>query len=105
MRSGIFRFRRRKKDEEQPLTAAALKYDPDEDHAPRVIARGERKLAERILAEAQKHDIEVVEDPVLSAALAQLNPGEEIPEELYPVVAEVLAFLYRVTHRSRSSGG
>ncbi len=80
----------------QPLRATALKYDPQQGGAPRVVASGQRKLAEQILAEARKHNIPVYEDPALTAALASVNLGAEIPEELYLVVAEVLAYIYRV---------
>jgi flagellar biosynthesis protein len=63
-----------------------------------VLASGQRKLAEQILAEARKHNIPVHEDPELSLALAGVNLGDEIPAELYAVVAEVLAYIYRVTN-------
>ncbi len=82
-----------------PLAAAALQYDPEKDGAPKVIARGQRKIAEQILAEARKHNIPIHEDPALTAALATVNLGDEIPAELYPVVAEVLAYIYRVTNK------
>jgi flagellar biosynthesis protein len=82
---------------ETPLRAAALRYDPEKDGAPRVIASGQRKVAEQILSEARKHNIPVHEDPALAAALATVNLGAEIPPELYLVVAEVLAYVYRVT--------
>ena len=82
-----------------PLTATALQYDPEKDSAPRVIAAGQRKIAEQILSEARKHNIPIHEDPMLTAALAGVNLGQEIPSELYSVVAEVLAYIYRVTNK------
>jgi flagellar biosynthesis protein len=84
---------------EKPLVAAALQYDLEQDDAPKVIARGQRKIAEQILAEARKHNIPIHEDPDLVTALAGVNLGEEIPVELYHVVAEVLAYIYRVTDK------
>lgn len=84
-------------DAPQPLRATALKYDSQQGGAPRVVASGQRKIAEQILAEARKHNIPVYEDPALTAALASVNLGAEIPEELYLVVAEVLAYIYRVS--------
>jgi flagellar biosynthesis protein len=83
----------------QPLMATALRYDPETDAAPRVIASGQRKIAEQILAEARKHNIPIHDDLALTAALATVNLGEEIPVELYHVVAEVLAYIYRVTKK------
>jgi flagellar biosynthesis protein len=64
-----------------------------------VVATGQRIIAEQILAEARKHNIPIHEDPALTAALASVHFGEEIPVELYQVVAEVLAYIYRVTDK------
>jgi flagellar biosynthesis protein len=83
----------------KPLQATALQYDPEQDHAPKVVATGQRIIAEQILAEARKHNIPIHEDPALTAALASVHLGEEIPVELYQVVAEVLAYIYRVTDK------
>jgi flagellar biosynthesis protein len=89
----------RQVDRTNPLMATALQYDPEKDNAPRVIASGQRIIAEQILAEARKHHIPIHEDHVLTAALASVNLGAEIPPELYSVVAEVLAYIYRVTNK------
>lgn len=76
--------------------AVALRYDPSEASAPRVMAKGIRKRALRIRALAQAHDIPVVEDPPLARALYHNVPEEqEIPEELYLAVATILAEIYR----------
>lgn len=85
------------------LTAAALKYDPHTDQAPKVIATGQGKIAEQILNLAREHNIPVYDDPELATALSLVNLEEEIPPELYQVVAEVLAYIYRVsrTHQTR----
>jgi flagellar biosynthesis protein len=94
-----FKIARQGKTAEKPLMATALQYDAEKDNAPRVIASGQRKLAEQILAEARKHNIPIHEDPALTTALASVNLGEEIPVELYHVVSEVLAYIYRVTDK------
>ena len=94
-----FEIPRQAKNSGKPLMAAALQYDPETDNAPKVIASGQGKIAEQILAEARKHNIPVHEDPALTTALAGVNLGEEIPVELYHVVAEILAFIYRVTNK------
>ena len=96
-----FRVKPGTKNESAPLTAAALQYDAGRDSAPRVVASGQRKVAEQILAEAKKHNITIYEDTALTYALSTVNLGEEIPPELYQVVAQVLAYVYRVTeHRN-----
>lgn len=88
-----------KKAATRRLTAAALAYDPQTDQAPRVVASGKGKIAEQIIAVAQQYQVPVYEDAELSTALALVNLDEEIPPELYLVVAEVLAYIYRVMHK------
>ncbi len=83
--------------------AVALRYDTESDRAPMVLAKGQRLLADQILALAQEHGIPVQEDPGLVAVLSKLDVGAEIPEELYQAVAEVLAFVYRL-NRSMETG-
>ena len=94
------RLPRTNDNDDSPLVAHALRYEPGTDHAPRVVASGKRIVAEQILAEARKHGITIYEDPGLTAALATVNLGDEIPVELYQVVAEVLAYVYRVSKRT-----
>jgi flagellar biosynthesis protein len=94
-----FKVSRKVENDATPLIATALQYEPEKDGAPRVIASGQRKIAEQILAEANKHGIPIYEDWGLTAALGSVNVGEEIPQELYNVVAEVLAYIYRVTNK------
>ncbi len=79
--------------------AVALRYDPDREDAPRVLASGQGPLAERILTLAREHRIPLREDPELAQALASVEIGAVIPPELYLVVAEVLAYVYRVRRR------
>tara|TARA_Y100000031_G_C8013752_1_gene289304 strand:- start:319 stop:615 length:297 start_codon:yes stop_codon:yes gene_type:complete len=79
--------------------AAALGYDTEKDDAPKLLAKGSGELADRIIALAKEHNIPIREDPDLVAVLAKLDLGQEIPPELYRVVAELLAFIYRVNNR------
>lgn len=76
--------------------AVAVRYKAESDAAPRVIAKGQGLLAERILAIAETEGIHVQEDPDLLGLLAKLDVDDAIPEELYRAVAEVLAFVYRL---------
>lgn len=80
--------------------AVALGYDPDADDAPRVLAAGQGRVAEQILAAARAHNIPIQEDATLAAALATVELDAVIPPELYAVVAEVLAYVYRMQKRS-----
>ena len=77
----------------------ALRYDAQSDVAPRVVAKGERLVAERIIEIAKQHGIHIHEDPDLVALLVKLDVETYIPEELYRAVAEVLAFVYRLNNK------
>ena len=76
--------------------AVALRYDQREVEAPVVTASGRGAVAERILALAREHGVPVHQDRELVEVLSKLDLGDEIPPTLYAVVAEVLAFVYRV---------
>jgi flagellar biosynthesis protein len=64
-----------------------------------VTAKGSRKIAERIIELAREKGIPVSEDPDLVGALMKLDLEDEIPQELYTVVAEILAFAYRLNKK------
>lgn len=76
--------------------AAALKYDQAQNSPPRVTARGKGFIAENIIQKAKENDVPIVEDASLVELLSEININETIPEELYEVVAEVFAYIYRV---------
>ena len=80
--------------------AAALKYDVNSGKVPQVTAKGQGKIAEKIIATAKEHGIAIKEDPDLAAVLSTLDLYEEIPESLYRAVAEILAELYRINKKS-----
>ena len=80
--------------------AVALKYDPDKNGAPVVLAKGQDYLALRIVAVAQEHGVSVIEDRPLARALyASCELTQEIPAEFYGAVAELLVYIYRLNHR------
>lgn len=83
--------------------AVALAYRPGADRAPRVVAKGRGRIAQKIISVARKHDIHVHEDPDLVETLAQLDLSEEIPVDLYVVVSELLVFVYSL-NRAKQSG-
>ena len=72
--------------------AVALKYDPS-DAAPKVVAKGSGLAAERIIEKGMEADIPLYKDPKLLEELTGLSLGENIPPELYEVVAQVLIFI------------
>lgn len=80
--------------------AVALKYDADRSTAPMVVAKGQRLVAQRIREIAEEHNIPIVENVQLARALyASVEIGDEIPAELYQAVAEILAYVYRLSKR------
>ncbi len=80
--------------------AVALRYRAANNPAPIVVAKGRRLLAERIKAEAAKHGVPVTQSPDLARALYRsVAIGRQIPPDLYQAVAEILAFVYRLTGR------
>ncbi|HUV31666.1 MAG TPA: flagellar biosynthesis protein FlhB [Acidobacteriota bacterium] len=77
--------------------AVALKYDHENMNAPHVVAKGERLIAQKIREIALEHDVPIVEDKPLARALFKMcNIGDMVPQKLYRVVAEVLAYVYRL---------
>jgi flagellar biosynthetic protein FlhB len=77
--------------------AVAIQYDANEMGAPTVIAKGVDYVAQRIKDVGKEHDIVVMENKPLARALyASVEVGEEIPEEMFKAVAEILAYVYRL---------
>lgn len=83
----------------QKKRAVALEYQANRDEAPRVTASGRGKVAERIIEIAREHGIYIHNDPDLIEVLSRLDLNEEIPPELYVVIAELLAFVYSVNRK------
>ncbi|WP_456371169.1 EscU/YscU/HrcU family type III secretion system export apparatus switch protein [Thermodesulfatator atlanticus] len=80
--------------------AVALKYEPAKDKAPKVVAKGEGLLAEKIIELAKDHGIPIKEDQELIEALMKIELEREIPPELYEAVATLLAWALRLNQES-----
>jgi flagellar biosynthetic protein FlhB len=81
--------------------AVAIRYDVKKMAAPQVVAKGQDLMAKRIREIALEHGVTIVEKPPLARALYKtVEVGHEVPTELYKAVAEVLAFVYRLKHRT-----
>ncbi len=78
--------------------AVALEYDEDDPnmHAPRVLCKGERKIAKQIIEEAKRHGVPIMRNIALAHSLNELEVDDEIPEELYEAVAELLNWVYAI---------
>jgi flagellar biosynthesis protein FlhB len=82
--------------------AVALKYDPDAMHAPRVVAKGQGQMAARIRQLAIEAGVPILERKPLARALYKLvEVGQEIPEQFYATVAEILAYVYELSGKGR----
>jgi len=88
---------KRDKNKRPPDLAVALRYDGK--GAPQVTAKGEDEVARRICEVAEEHGVPLYEDARLAPVLASIDLGEEIPENLYRAVAEVIAFAYLLEGR------
>ncbi len=73
--------------------AAAVRYTLS-DRAPRIIAKGEGRIAEKIIKSALEYNVPIVHDPKLVELLSYVDIDKIIPESLYLIVAEVLAYIY-----------
>jgi len=89
----------RKKDNR--LTAAAIKYDAGKDPAPKVTAKGQGLIAEKIIELARKNNVPIKEDPALAEVLCRLDIDQFIPPELYKAIAEILVFVYSLNEEWR----
>lgn len=82
-------------DKRWTQAAVALAYETN-DHAPRVVAKGQGLLAERIIALAKEHQVYVHESSALMSLLMQVELDQHIPPQLYLAIAEILAWLYQM---------
>ncbi len=85
--------------------ACALSYKPDEMEAPILVAKGQDLVAKRIRDLAEDHEIPVVENPPLARALhASCDIDQQIPEEHYKAVAEVISFVWNLKGKMSQAG-
>lgn len=83
--------------------AVALKYNAEKDTAPRVVAKGMRLKAEKIREIAKQYNIPVMKNVSLANSLYRVDVGQEIPEELFDAVAEILNFVWAL-QREQAGG-
>lgn len=83
--------------------AAALQYDKDTSAAPRLTAKGRGMVAEKIIALAEASGIPLYRDPDLIEILEKTEIDTEIPLEVYAIVAEVFAYVYKVNQQKKDT--
>lgn len=72
--------------------AIALLYDGDQ--APTLTAKGEGELADQIIQLAMEYEVPIYQNADLARMLARMELGDQIPEELYRTIAEIIAFAW-----------
>jgi len=82
--------------------AIALRYDPNTMNAPVVVAKGADNLAMTIRQIALQHNIPIIErKPLAQAMYKSVEPGQEVPSQFYQAIAEILAYVYEISGKSR----
>ena len=80
--------------------AIAIKYDPDKNQAPIVLAKGMDELALKIVAVGEEHQVPAIENkPLARAMYPKCKVGQEIPGDFYAAIAEILVYIYRKENR------
>ncbi|MBP5304259.1 MAG: EscU/YscU/HrcU family type III secretion system export apparatus switch protein, partial [Lachnospiraceae bacterium] len=81
--------------------AVAVRYDRERDEAPVIVAKGADYVAKTIKEKAAEYDIVIVENKPLARMLYfNVEIGDQIPPELYQMVADVLVYVYRVKNKT-----
>lgn len=81
----------------------ALQYRRQHDPAPRVVAKGEGEIAEKIVDVAREHGVAIKQDADLVQLLGAVELDTQIPVEAFVAVAEILSYIYRV--KTQAAGG
>jgi flagellar biosynthesis protein len=88
--------RRRRNVTREETNAVALKYNPNDDYTPIIVASGHGKVAERIINLADENGIPVYRDDSAAAVLSMLSVGQGIPKELYAVIAGIYVEILQI---------
>ncbi len=78
--------------------AVALRFDKTQESAPRVIASGKGESAENIIKIAKVHNLPIQKNEDLVELLSKVELNREVPDNLYKAVAEVFAFIYKMSN-------
>ncbi len=79
--------------------AVALRYEAGKDGAPKVTAKGQGAIAEKIIQIARDAGVPLKEHHDLVEVLSRLDINAEIPPETYVIVAEILSWVYKLNKR------
>lgn len=85
-------------------SAVALRYNPEKDYSPVVVAAGHGHVAERIIELADENGVPVYRDDSTAAVLTMLNVGQGIPPEMYSVIAGIYVEVMKIAHDKKDNG-
>ncbi len=83
--------------------AVALGYDMQTQNAPKVLATGKGETAQKIITLAKENGIAIKEDKDLVEILSKLDLGDEVPPNMYKVVAEIFSFIYQMSNKHKQN--
>jgi flagellar biosynthesis protein len=86
-------FNQKKRKEVNGPSAAVIKYEEGTGKTPTVVAQGTGQVAQQIMSLAKKNNIHLQEDSSLVANLLDMDLGDNIPPQLYSVMAEILILI------------
>lgn len=86
-----------KNNEENTINKLAISLEYEGTGAPKVTAKGRGYVAEEIIAKAKENEIPIQQNHELVGLLSEVELNQEIPEQLYEAVAQVLIFAYEVS--------
>jgi flagellar biosynthesis protein len=82
--------------------AVALKYNPDKDYSPVVVAAGHGPVAEKIIELADESGIPIYRDDSAAAVLSMVSVGKGIPPELYQIVAGIYVEVMKLSKQTKN---
>lgn len=86
-------YNQKKRKEVNGPSAAVIKYDEETGKSPIVVAQGKGQVAQQIIELAKKNNVHMQEDSSLVANLLDMDLGDNIPPQLYSVMAEILILI------------
>ena len=87
-------------DQFSPSYAVALGYQREKDNAPKVLAKGQNKIAQKIVEIAEAQGIEIHQDADLVEILKTVDIDAEIPVEAFAAVAEIISYIYKANAKA-----
>lgn len=92
-------FNQKRRNELNGPSAAVIRYDAESDRAPTVVAQGRGAIAQQIISMAKQHDIPLQQDASLIGTLIDMDLGDNVPPQLYSVIAEILLMLEEMENK------